>query len=203
MQCFNERRSVGDDEVGRQLHHLRRISPDAVDAAVRPALLDPDVATVDPAELLQAFPERGDAGLSLRLVFGNAHKHADASHAVGLLRARGEWPRHRCATEKRNELASFHVRSQAQETALYRLKSTLTGADIGFGRRFAGQGVHVRVGSKASLTAPKSDFRFTPESGLKSDIAPCPRCANNGHASDIWSSFADRHPEYRAPGSRG
>jgi hypothetical protein len=27
---------------------------------------------------------------------------------------------------------------------------------------------------KADLTAPKSDFRFTPESGLKSDIAPCP-----------------------------
>ena len=50
---------------------------------------------------------------------------ADASHAVGLLRARGEWPRHRCATETRKELASFHVRSQAQETALYRFKRAL------------------------------------------------------------------------------
>ena len=28
----------------------------------------------------------------------------------------------------------------------------------------------VSLGSKADLTAPKSDFRFTPESGLKSDI---------------------------------
>ena len=27
---------------------------------------------------------------------------------------------------------------------------------------------------KADLTAPKSDFRFTPESGLMSDISPCP-----------------------------
>jgi hypothetical protein len=25
--------------------------------------------------------------------------------------------------------------------------------------------------------APKSDFRFTPESRLKSDIAPCPKSA--------------------------
>ena len=28
--------------------------------------------------------------------------------------------------------------------------------------------------SKADLTAPKSDFRFTPENGLYSDIGPCP-----------------------------
>jgi hypothetical protein len=35
-----------------------------------------------------------------------------------------------------------------------------------------------KVGSKADLTAPKSDFRYTPESGLKTDIAPCPKSAN-------------------------
>ena len=29
------------------------------------------------------------------------------------------------------------------------------------------------------LLAPESNFRSTPESGLKSDIAPCPRCANS------------------------
>jgi len=34
-------------------------------------------------------------------------------------------------------------------------------------------------GSKTDLTAPKSDFRITPESGLKSDIAPCPKSAMN------------------------
>src|SRR5258707_3434768 len=36
---------------------------------------------------------------------------------------------------------------------------------------------HVRVGSKAALTAPKTDFRFTPKGGLNSDIAPCPKSA--------------------------
>src|SRR5258708_6498591 len=34
-----------------------------------------------------------------------------------------------------------------------------------------------RSGSKAALTTPKSDFRYNPESGLKSDIAPCPKSA--------------------------
>jgi hypothetical protein len=32
--------------------------------------------------------------------------------------------------------------------------------------------------AKAALTAPKSNFRFTPESGLNSDIAPCPKSAD-------------------------
>src|SRR5216684_8226077 len=42
--------------------------------------------------------------------------------------------------------------------------------------------VHVftQPGSKAALTAPKSNFRFTPESGLRSDIAPCPKSATTG-----------------------
>ncbi len=29
-------------------------------------------------------------------------------------------------------------------------------------------------GQKVALTAPKSDFRYTGESGLKTDIVPCP-----------------------------
>jgi len=36
----------------------------------------------------------------------------------------------------------------------------------------------VSVGSKGDLTAPKSNFRSTPESGLKSDITPGPVRAN-------------------------
>jgi hypothetical protein len=39
-------------------------------------------------------------------------------------------------------------------------------------------GADVRVGSKADLTAQKSDFRFTTESGLNADIAPCPKSAD-------------------------
>src|SRR5207247_2960436 len=38
---------------------------------------------------------------------------------------------------------------------------------------------YFRDGSKAALTAPKSNFRFTPEGGLRSDIAPCPKSADS------------------------
>jgi hypothetical protein len=38
----------------------------------------------------------------------------------------------------------------------------------------------VRCGSKAALTAPKSNFRSTPESGLNSDITACPVRAKSG-----------------------
>jgi hypothetical protein len=41
-------------------------------------------------------------------------------------------------------------------------------------------GVFTQAGSKADLTAPKSNFSFTPESGLNSDIAPCPKGAKSG-----------------------
>jgi hypothetical protein len=36
------------------------------------------------------------------------------------------------------------------------------------------------LGSEADPTVPKSNVRFTPESGLKSEISPCPLSANNG-----------------------
>src|SRR5258707_3409663 len=42
-------------------------------------------------------------------------------------------------------------------------------------------GVFTQPGSKADLTAPKSDFRFATESGLKSDITPCPFGAKRRH----------------------
>jgi hypothetical protein len=47
-----------------------------------------------------------------------------------------------------------------------------------------------QVGSKAALTAKKSDFSFTSESGLKSDIAGGPFRAKSGSGSDRQSSVA-------------
>src|SRR5947207_14545525 len=43
--------------------------------------------------------------------------------------------------------------------------------------------VFTQPGSKAALTAPKSNFRFTPESGLRSDIAPSPKSAISDDSS--------------------
>ena len=59
--------------------------------------------------------------------------------------------------------------------------------------------------SKADLTDPKSDFRFTPESGLNSDIAPCPKSANSGlmhrskrHRYSITASAQASNAPFRA-----
>ena len=41
-------------------------------------------------------------------------------------------------------------------------------------------GTDFRSGSSTDLTAHKLDFCFTPQSGLKADIAPCPFRANSG-----------------------
>jgi hypothetical protein len=42
--------------------------------------------------LLQGLLERREAGLTLRVVRGPVHEHADPPHLLGLLRARHERP---------------------------------------------------------------------------------------------------------------
>jgi hypothetical protein len=59
---------------------------------------------------------------------------------------------------------------------------------------------NVAVGSKAEMSALKYDFRFTPESGLKSDIARGLTCANSDVATYSITSLAnprtDTGPEH-------
>jgi hypothetical protein len=56
-------------------------------AGRHPAGVDPDIAALYPAELLKSLAQRRDAGLPYRIVRGEWHEQADASHPVGLLRA--------------------------------------------------------------------------------------------------------------------
>jgi hypothetical protein len=56
---------------------------------------------------------------------------------------------------------------------------------------------YVAVGSKADLTAPKSDFRYTPESGLKTDIAPCPKSAKTGSQRTLLDHLVSAGEEGR------
>jgi hypothetical protein len=44
--------------------------------------------------------EYRDAGLLFRIIRSCVHEYADAPHALGLLRARRERPRHRRAAER-------------------------------------------------------------------------------------------------------
>src|SRR6516165_2848186 len=52
--------------------------------------------------------ERSDASLSFHLGGSRAHKHADAPHPLGLLRARRQRTRGHRATEQRDGLTTFH-----------------------------------------------------------------------------------------------
>src|SRR5262249_10967025 len=55
-----------------------------------------------------------------RTALGPSHQHADASYALGLLRARRQWPRRRRAAEQRDELAApYHsITSSARASSV-------------------------------------------------------------------------------------
>src|SRR5262249_12406489 len=74
----------------------------------RPSHVDIDVAADCPARLLQTLQKCGDAALPLRIVRGQVHEHADATHPASLLRVHRERPRARCAAEQGDELATLH-----------------------------------------------------------------------------------------------
>ena len=59
----------------------------ALGIAGAPANIDPHVAAIGPAQFLQALQECCEARLSFLIVRGHAHEHADAPHALALLRA--------------------------------------------------------------------------------------------------------------------
>ena len=124
LQCDHGCAPGGHDDVRGKRDQFRHVSA-GVAGVCAPANLDAAVAAVGPAELLQRLYERRFAGLSFRIVRGRVHEHADAPHALSLLRPRRERPRDRRAAEKRNELTSPHIPTQGQGTALYRLRRVL------------------------------------------------------------------------------
>jgi hypothetical protein len=76
-----------------------------------PAQVDAQVAANGPAGLRKSLVKGRETRLSLRIVGGEVHKHADAPHPAALLRPRRERPRRRAA-EKRDECATFHFPSE-------------------------------------------------------------------------------------------
>src|SRR5258708_6522233 len=119
----------------------------------------------------------------------------------GLLRARCERPRGRDTAEKGDELPSPH--GLAPQVEDHTLAYRRTGAGLCITAKWAAD---VGDGSKAALTAPKSNFRFTPESGLKSDITACPKSATTGRrlapAGDQASSSSNAFASFRSSVSK-
>ena len=55
--------------------------------------------------------ERSEAGLKFRIVRGCRQEDADATHPLARLRAHGEWPHRRRATESTEKFPPPHARS--------------------------------------------------------------------------------------------
>jgi hypothetical protein len=85
-----------------------RSKPIGVIAA--PTKVHPHVAAIGPTQVCKRLRERRDVGLRHGIVFIEPQEHADAPHAVALLRARRERPCRRSA-EERDELAVNYRRA--------------------------------------------------------------------------------------------
>ena len=101
----------GQDDVRRKRDQIRGMFSNAVHIASPPADVDAHVAADGPARFLQTLQECREASLSLRIFRGEIHQHADAAHALTLLRARRARPHDRRAAEQGDELPSFHERA--------------------------------------------------------------------------------------------
>jgi hypothetical protein len=70
-------------------------------------MVHPHVATIGPTQVGKRLNECGVATFPLKIVFVESEEHADAPHAVALLRPHHHRPR-RCAPEPRDECPPLH-----------------------------------------------------------------------------------------------
>src|SRR5262249_19657084 len=134
-----------------------------------PAILDPQVAALAPAQLLQRLLERRELGTAGA---ATAREHADPPYAPWLLRARHERPRDGRAAEQRDERAPPHsITSSARASsvggtvrpstlAVTRLttRSNLVGCSTGMSAGFAPR----RILSTYSAARRKRSGKFGP-----------------------------------------
>ena len=96
--------AIRDNDIDLQPDELGRDLGVALGASLRPAILDRDGATLDPAEFAQALHKSG--GPLARARRRVRAQETRWSAACRLLRARRERPRRRRAAEQRDELAA-------------------------------------------------------------------------------------------------
>src|SRR5215470_15581228 len=75
-------------DVGLQADQLLRERLYSIDVAAAPAWVHPHVAAIGPTQGRKRLRERRDVSLHHGIVFVASDEHADAPHAVALLRAR-------------------------------------------------------------------------------------------------------------------
>jgi hypothetical protein len=88
QQSRYDRISGDEDYIGCHRHHFCGCGAHALSAFAGEPIIEPDIAALVPAEVLEALPEGRKVGLPDLIVLGESHDHADPPHPIRLLRAR-------------------------------------------------------------------------------------------------------------------
>src|SRR5262249_20003076 len=114
QEAFGRRRGRGDEYVGLQSDQLfcECLNSDCV--GIAPAIIDSEVASIRPAELLKALLKYGHAGADIGIAFRNRHQHADTTNSLRLLRACRERPRRRAAWQRDEGAAPHSISASAR-----------------------------------------------------------------------------------------
>src|SRR5215510_12136337 len=97
-------------------------------------IVDTDVTALRPSAPFQPLPESAEARLRLRVVLGQADEHTNPPDLIGL-RARYQWPCHRRAAKKCNELAPPHISPGYERQGIVLVKTSRLeeATDVRFG----------------------------------------------------------------------
>src|SRR6266568_7505525 len=129
----HRRRPVSQNDVWLQGYQFRCERACAVYVARAPAILHRNIAALYPTQPPKSLPKRNDTRLCFWIAFSIDQHHADAPHALGLLRIRCKRPRSRRAADKQDELAPPHCFPRGLGQGIISPQtSTLKGARRGF-----------------------------------------------------------------------
>jgi hypothetical protein len=118
---------MSDDDVRPPSDEFLGKGFEPLDASGSPAVLDANVATVDPSGLLEGTVEGRGHRARFRIALAEAGQHTDPPRFASVLRARRRSPknrRYRRAAEDRHEVAPSH--STASSARVGRLSVTRT-----------------------------------------------------------------------------
>src|SRR5262249_60795826 len=108
-QGGDRERTACYDHLCWQPNQFSRVGAHLVEIGTGVSIIDLNVMAGHPSDRLESLTQRLKIKLCIRIVLSYAQQHADASHPLGLLRARRERQRGRRAAEQRDELAAFHL----------------------------------------------------------------------------------------------
>src|SRR6516165_51801 len=107
LEGNSRRRRACHDDVGLKADQLLRERSYLIYVNAEPPKVHSHVTAIGPTQTRKRLRERRHARLIYGIAFVKLHEHANAPHAVALLRPRREWPRRR-APEPRDECPPSH-----------------------------------------------------------------------------------------------